>query len=50
MGTGETPWNQVNELYVRHNRINVTGTNLTKHAEMFAGMFDASTLLDSTRP
>lgn len=50
MGTGETPWNQVAELYVRHNRINVTGTNLNKNAEWFAGMFDASTVLDSARP
>lgn len=50
MASGETPWNQVNELYVRHNRINVTGNNLRKHAELFAGMFDASTVLDPSRP
>lgn len=50
MGTGDTPWNQVNELYVRHNRINVTGTNLNKHAELYTGMFDAGTVLDSARP
>ncbi len=50
MGTGETPWNQVSELYVRHNRINVTGTNLSKHADWYTGMFDASTVLDSARP
>lgn len=50
MGTGDTPWNQVNELYVRHNRITVTGTNLKNHAELFASMFDASTVLDNARP
>lgn len=50
MGTSDTPWNQVNELYVRHNRISVTGTNLKSHAELFDGMFDASTVLDNARP
>ncbi len=50
MATDETPWNQVNELYVRHNRIAVTGDNLRKHADLFAGMFDAATLLDPSRP
>ena len=50
MGTGDAPWNQVSELYVRHNRINVTGTNLTTHAELYSGMFDPATLLDNARP
>lgn len=50
MGSGDTPWNQVNDLYVRHNRICVTGNNLKKNAELFAGMFDAATVLDSARP
>ena len=50
MGNGDAPWNQVDEYYVRHNRINVTGTNLTKNADWFAGMFDASSILDSDRP
>lgn len=50
LGSGDAPWNQVNELYVRHNRISVTGTNLNKHAELFTGMFDASTVLDTARP
>lgn len=50
MGTGETPWNQVNELYVRHNRINVTGSNLRNNADWFTGMFDATTVLDPSRP
>ncbi len=50
MGTADTPWNQVDELYIRHNRINVTGTNLNKHADLYSGMFDASTVLDTARP
>lgn len=50
MGAGETPWNQVNDLYIRHNRISVTGTNMKNHADRFAGMFDAATVLDSNRP
>ncbi len=50
MGTGETPWNQVNDLYVRHNRISVSGSNLKNHAELFAGMFDAASVLDNARP
>lgn len=49
MGTSDAPWNQVNDLYIRHNRINVTGTNLKSHAELFDGMFDASSVLDSAR-
>lgn len=50
MGVSDTPWNQVNDLYIRHNRLNVTGTNLQKHAELFTGMFNASTVLDPIRP
>lgn len=50
LASGETPWNQVDELYVRHNRINVTGTNLTKNSELYTDMFDAATVLDPTRP
>ncbi len=50
IGTGDTPWNQVGELYVRHNRINVTGSNLIGHAELYTGMFDANVVLDTARP
>ena len=50
MGVSEAPWNQVNDLYIRHNRINVTGTNLKSHADWFAGMFDAASVLDRNRP
>lgn len=50
MATGQSPWNQVTDLYVRHNRINVSGTNLLNNAGWFAGMFDATAVLDSARP
>lgn len=50
MGTGESPWNQVSDLYIRHNRINVTGYNLINNAGWFDGMFDAAAVLDSARP
>lgn len=50
MGTGESPWNQVNDLYIRHNRISVTGYNLINNAGWFDGMFDAAAVLDSARP
>jgi hypothetical protein len=50
MASGDTPWNQVDDLYIRHNRIDVTGTNLQKHADLFTGMFNAGTVLDPARP
>ena len=50
MGSGNTLWNQVGDLYVRHNRLNVTGTNLQKHADLYDGMFNAATVLDPSRP
>lgn len=50
MGTGESPFHQVTDLYIRHNRINVTGYNLINNAAWYDGMFDASTVLDSARP
>ncbi len=50
LGSSEAPWNQVNELYVRHNRLSVSGTNLKNHADLFAGMFDAASVLDNARP
>jgi hypothetical protein len=50
IASGDTPWNQVDDLYIRHNRIDVTGTNLQKHADLFTGMFNAGTVLDPARP
>lgn len=49
LGSGDAPWNQVNDLYVRHNRINVTGSNLQNHADWFADLFVATSVLDSAR-
>jgi hypothetical protein len=49
MGCGNSAWNQVTDLYVRHNRINVTGYNLLNHAALYDNMFDAAAVLDSAR-
>lgn len=49
LGTSEAPWNQVDSLYIRHNRISVGGNNLINHAEWFADLFDAEAVLDSAR-
>lgn len=44
-----TPWTFVATDYIRQGRIMVTGSNLAYHANWFAGMFDAATVLDTTR-
>ncbi len=49
LGSGSTPWNQINDLYVRHNRLSVTGSNLKNHADWFTALFDAASVLDSAR-
>ncbi len=49
MGVSESPWNQVNDLYVRHNRLMITGDNLQNHPELFAGMFDPAAVMDIYR-
>ncbi len=49
LGTSQTPWNQVDNLYVRHNRLSITGANLQNHADWFAPLFDAATVLDPDR-
>lgn len=49
IGTSQTPWNQVDSLYVRHNKINVTGANLKDHPDWFAELFDAASVFDSAR-
>ena len=43
------PWANITDGYVRQGRIMVTGSNLTHHADWFTNMFDASSVLDSTR-
>ncbi len=49
MGVSETPWNQVSDLYVRHNRLMVTGDNLKNRPDLYAGLFDAATVMDIYR-
>lgn len=49
LGSSQAPWNQVDSLYVRHNRLSITGENLKKHADWFASLFDATAVLDSAR-
>ncbi len=50
MGVSPAPWNQVNDQYIRHNRLMITGENLLKHPEMFDGLFNAAVVLDPERP
>ncbi len=50
IGASSAPWNQVNDLYVRHNRLMLTGENLLNHADWFKDLFDAAAVLDSSRP
>ena len=40
---------EVDELYVRHNRLMVTGSTLHHHAEYFSELFDTNNLLDLRR-
>ncbi len=49
MGVSEGAWNQVTDLYVRHNRISVTGNNLINNADLFTDLFDPAAVLDSAR-
>ncbi len=50
MGVSQEPWNQVDALYVRHNRLMITGNHLLNNPDMFAELFDAYTVLDPARP
>ncbi|MBQ4641213.1 MAG: hypothetical protein IJB47_01195 [Oscillospiraceae bacterium] len=43
------PWCTVTDEYVRQGRIMVTGANMAHHADWFAGIFNAASVLDSTR-
>ena len=43
------PWTSITDSYVRQGRIMVTGSNLAHHSDWFTNMFDASSVLDSTR-
>ena len=43
------PWSTITDQYVRQGRIMVTGSNLAHRASWFTNLFDASSVLDSTR-
>ena len=43
------PWASITNEYVRQGRILVTGAALAHHADWFANLFDAPSVLDSTR-
>lgn len=49
LGVGNTPWNQVDDQYVRHNRLCVTGSNLVNNSGLYAALFDAESVLDRAR-
>lgn len=45
-----TPYTEVNDTYVRQNRLMVTGENMQHKSSMFAGLFDTNAVLElSTR-
>ena len=49
LGSGETPWSQVSDRYVRHSRLMVTGSYLLNHPEWYQGLFSAASVLDVAR-
>lgn len=49
LGTGTESWDQVDERYVRHNKLMVTGAYLTQYPERFTALFDTATVLDPYR-
>ena len=49
LGTSNTPWNQVADRYVRHNRLMVTGSYLLSKPELYTDLFDVASILDSAR-
>ena len=49
LGSSDTPFSQVANRYVRHNRLMVTGSNLKNKAALFADLFDVAAVLDEAR-
>lgn len=47
MDTGA--WNQVDEQYVRQNRMSVSGYYMLNHPQMYEGLFDVEAVKDSAR-
>ena len=48
-GVGATPWNQVADRYVRHNRLMVTGGYLLNKSERYTELFDVDSIWDAAR-
>lgn len=44
-----TPWQVLTDGYMRQGRLMVTGANIANNPQWFNGIFDAATILDSTR-
>lgn len=49
LGSSAILYQAVDDQYVRHNRLMVTGSNLAHHADWFKDMIDTDGLLDSRR-
>ncbi len=49
LGSSPVLWNQVNDRYVRHNRLIVTASNLKHHSQWFADILNPDTILDAQR-
>ncbi len=49
MGTSSTAFNQVGDLFVRHNRLMITGENLDIHQDWYFHIFDPLAVTDPAR-
>ncbi len=49
MGVSMDSWTQTTDLYVRHDRLMLTGDNFSKKPELYAGLFDVEAILDPAR-
>ena len=46
VSNGDQPWAEVNNTYVRQNRLMVTGETMQWYRDRFNGMFDCAAILD----
>ena len=46
VSSGTQPWAEVNNAYVRQNRLMVTGKNMQHYKDQFTGIFDCAAVLD----
>ena len=44
--SGETPYTEINNTYIRQTRLMVTGENMVAKSSMFTSIFDPNTVLD----